>query len=93
MVADGETAVIGGLLSNQVDETERWVPVLGNIPILGYLFRNEEETVNQRNLTIFITPRIVQLSEKDDLEDRKLRLREQLSGLDFTPEHDEHGGP
>ena len=88
MVADGETAVIGGLLFNQVDENETRVPLLGSIPLLGYLFRNTSDTIVQRNLSIFITPRIVQLAEKDDLEASKIRLREQLSGLDLTPEED-----
>ena len=92
MVADGDTAVIGGLLSNQVDETDQWVPLLGRVPILGYLFRNESETVTQRNLTIFITPRVVQMDEVDDLEEAKILLREQLSGLDLTPDPEEVGG-
>ncbi|MDA3961863.1 MAG: hypothetical protein PF961_13825 [Planctomycetota bacterium] len=92
LVGDGETAVIGGLLSNQVDETDQWVPLLGRIPVLGYLFRNETDKVQQRNLTIFITPRIVQLDENDDLEDAKLRLREQLSGLDLRPQNEDGSG-
>ena len=56
MVADGDTAVIGGMISNQVSETEHRVPVLGSIPVLGHLFRRTDENTIQRNLTIFITP-------------------------------------
>lgn len=89
MVGDGETAVMGGLLSNQLDDTDQWVPLLGRIPVLGYLFRNEDSSVTQRNLTIFITPRITQLDVNDDLEDAKLRLREQLSGLNLRPDEEE----
>lgn len=81
MVADGETAVMGGLLSNQIDENIRKVPLLGDIPILGWLFKAREEIITQRNLSIFITPRVVQLTEENELEAAKLRLREQLSGL------------
>ncbi|MHC5067549.1 MAG: secretin N-terminal domain-containing protein [Planctomycetota bacterium] len=81
MVPDGETAVIGGLTSTQIDQTERWVPVLGRIPLLGYLFRYEDETETKRVLNIFIRPRIVEFDEYDSLDDAKLRLREELSGL------------
>ncbi len=89
MVRDGDTAVIGGMLSNRVTEDDRQIPVLGSIPILGLLFRHESETVEQRNLTIFVTPRIVRLGDDDELEERRLRIRERLSGLDLTPDDDE----
>ena len=68
MVADGDTAVIGGILTNVVDEDRREVPGLGSIPILGWLFKGKRDS-RQRNLNIFITPRIVQLTEKDELEE------------------------
>ncbi len=89
MVADGETAVIGGILSNSTEETETRIPLLGSIPVLGYLFRNHDEQTVQRDLTIFVTPRIIQLSDQDDLEDAKLRLREQLSGLQLREDTEE----
>ncbi|MFW5750252.1 MAG: secretin N-terminal domain-containing protein [Planctomycetota bacterium] len=89
MVADGETAVIGGILSNSTEETESRIPLLGSIPVLGYLFRNHDEQTVQRDLTIFVTPRIIELSDQDDLEDAKLRLREQLSGLQLREETEE----
>ena len=91
MVADGDTAVIGGLLKNTTTEDETKVPVLGDIPILGWLFRKKEEVVVQRNMTIFITPRIVDLDDEDELEDVKLRIREQLSGLKLRKSEDEQG--
>lgn len=91
MVADGETAVIGGILSNRVEESEQRVPVLGSIPLLGYLFRSNNDRVAQRNLTIFITPRVVQMGERDDLEEAKIRLRERLSGLDLEPDRAQPG--
>ena len=85
MVADGDTAVIGGMMSNQVSDTEQRVPVLGSIPVLGHLFRRTEEATIQRNLTIFITPRVVDLSKDDEVADLKLQLRESLSGLNLRP--------
>jgi type IV pilus assembly protein PilQ len=81
MVRDGDTAVIGGILSNKVEEIENRIPGLGSIPILGWLFKHKSDNIVQRNLTIFITPRIVQLNDVDELEEAKLRLRERLSGL------------
>ena len=41
--------------------------------------------IEQRNLTIFVTPRIIPTSDKSDYEDARLRLRERLSGLDLKP--------
>ena len=85
MVADGNTAIIGGILSNQSSEDHRKVPVLGNLPGIGFLFRARNDSLTQRNTTIFITPTIVKMDGMDELEEAKVRLKEQLSGLDFSP--------
>ncbi len=59
MVDDGETAVIGGLIRNNQSHVRRGVPLLKDVPILGALFRSDN-TVNQdRELVIFVTPKIV----------------------------------
>ncbi len=81
MVADGKTGVIGGLLKNRNFEDERKVPVLGNIPFFGWAFKKRVNTIDRRNLTIFITPRIVRLDDKSDFETRRDQMREQLSGV------------
>ena len=86
MVKDGNTAIIGGILSNQSTEDHRKVPVLGSLPGIGFLFRARNDSITQRNTTIFITPTIVKMDTMDELEEAKLRLKEQLSGLDFTPQ-------
>lgn len=58
-VNDGEMLVIGGLISN-VDETEgEFAPVLGDIPLLRYLFGYEEKVVRKRELIILLKPRII----------------------------------
>lgn len=86
MVADGKTAVIGGILTNVAKEETRQIPVLGTIPVLGWLFKKQLDSVEQRNLTIFITPHIIPLSdERSDVEQERLRLRERLSGLNLKP--------
>jgi type IV pilus assembly protein PilQ len=85
MIADSKTGVIGGILNNEADETNDQVPLLGSIPGLGWLFKKRISSVTQRNLTIFITPRIIQNADKSEFEENKLRVRERLSGLNLHP--------
>lgn len=89
MVEDGDTAVIGGILQNSVNQTEEKIPLLGDIPILGWLFKRKDESVVQRNLTIFLTPRIVEMTDEDALEDAKVRLRETISGIPLRERKEE----
>ncbi len=88
MIADGKTGVIGGILSNQSRDETRQVPLLGSLPGLGWLFKKRSESIEQRNLTIFVTPRIIKMSDASDYEEARLRLRERLSGLDLRPKTD-----
>ena len=59
LVGDGQTLVLGGIF--QVDEVKRVlkVPVLGDIPYLGRLFRKNFSEMNKREILIFVTPRII----------------------------------
>jgi len=59
MVDDGDVVVLGGLLSDQQKRSVSKVPLLGDIPILGKLFRNTSTTSEKTNLMIFLRPRIV----------------------------------
>jgi type IV pilus assembly protein PilQ len=59
MVNDGETAVIGGLIRSNESVTERGVPVLMDVPLLGNLFRSKSTTKQKRELLIFVTPKIL----------------------------------
>jgi len=59
VVSDGETVVIGGLTKNDEIEAETGIPILKDIPILGYLFKHTRKEVNKRDLIIFVTPRIM----------------------------------
>lgn len=56
---DGETIVLGGLVEDSLDESENKVPLLGDIPILGRLFRSSVTTHNKRNLMVFLQPTII----------------------------------
>ncbi len=59
LVKDGATAVIGGIYSSSEQSSENNTPLLGKIPLLGYLFRNRFTTTNNNELLLFITPRII----------------------------------
>ena len=56
---DGETAIIGGLISEETGETERRVPILGKIPVVGAAFRSRANLRARTELVIFLTPRLV----------------------------------
>ena len=57
------TIVLGGLMDDDVQESGSKVPVLGDIPFLGRLFRSEKATVVRRNLMVFIRPSIIRDQE------------------------------
>jgi len=57
---DGETIVVGGLIEEAVSETDRAVPVVGEVPLLGALFSGTYDKGSQRELVVFLTPYIVQ---------------------------------
>lgn len=59
MVRSGETVVLGGLLNNQTTESVSKVPILGDIPLLGYLFRYNSTNTSKQNLMVFIHPVIL----------------------------------
>ena len=59
LVNDGETVVLGGIYETEVRETTNKVPVLGDIPGLGYLFRSKAMVNNKAELLIFVTPKIL----------------------------------
>ncbi|MCH1926165.1 type IV pilus secretin PilQ family protein [Shewanella sp. C32] len=59
LVDNGETIVLGGIYQQQVINSVNKVPVLGDIPVLGALFRNTSDSNERRELLIFVTPKIV----------------------------------
>jgi type IV pilus assembly protein PilQ len=59
LVNDGQTVVLGGILSTTQREDDTKVPYLGDIPVLGHLFKNSIHKDNKDELMIFITPKIV----------------------------------
>jgi pilus assembly protein CpaC len=64
-LADGQTFTIAGLLNNQVTATTDTVPGLGDLPILGALFRSVQYQRNQTELVVMVTPRLVEAVNPD----------------------------
>lgn len=86
VVRDQQTVVIGGLMTDSEVETVEKVPFLGDIPILGYLFRHTRTRITKRNLLIFLTPYIIRdPSDFRRIFNRKMEERrefiEQISAL------------
>ena len=78
-VDDSETAVIGGLMQDQINKENRGVPVLSSIPLLGALFSYTEENYVKSELVIFIRPVIVEDASLDgDLSEYKKYLLEDI---------------
>ena len=68
IVDDGQILVLGGLLEDQLRESDQRVPVLGSIPVLGALFRARTTEKVKTNLMIFIRPTILRDAKKTAVE-------------------------
>ena len=83
VVRDKETIVIGGLIKDDVTIIERKVPLLGDIPLLGHLFKYESKKKSKTNLLIFISPRIIR--DTETLEEISLNKRKKAD--EFRKKH------
>lgn len=72
-VKDGETIILGGIIRSQVSSTTKKIPLLGDIPILGNLFKSTDKQNVKTELLVFLRPRVV----RDEMEARRLREEEQ----------------
>ncbi|HEY9033556.1 MAG TPA: hypothetical protein VIN71_06450, partial [Pseudomonadales bacterium] len=61
---DGETVVLGGLIQDDVNEVISQVPILGDLPLIGRLFKKTKTTVSKKNLMVFLRPTVIRSSEK-----------------------------
>jgi type IV pilus assembly protein PilQ len=59
LVNDGDTVVLGGIYETTQNTTINKVPLLGDIPLIGWLFRNTSTTNNKDELLIFVTPKLM----------------------------------
>lgn len=63
IVRNGDTAVLGGLMKEDDTETTRKVPLLGDIPILGWLFKSKSSSREKTNMLVFLTPKVVRTGD------------------------------
>ncbi len=59
VVKDGSTIVIGGILERETFDQDKGVPGLSKLPVVGSLFKSKSENIANRELLIFITPKII----------------------------------
>ncbi|MBI4040425.1 MAG: type II secretion system secretin GspD [Deltaproteobacteria bacterium] len=87
LVRDQDTVVIGGLLKDNVNETSSKVPLLGDIPIIGWLFKSSSSETIKTNLLLLLTPTIVQkYGDFRKLFDAKLKDRQEFIDENYTEE-------
>jgi type II secretory pathway component GspD/PulD (secretin) len=79
-IQDGQTVVIGGLMQDQKTENVQKIPLLGDIPGLGMLFRSSTTTKAKTELLIFMTPHVA--SKPDML---KGMSKDEMNGTKLTP--------
>jgi general secretion pathway protein D len=79
LVADGAVVVLGGLLSDNYEDSRQQVPGLGDMPFFGNLFRNESRSRNKTNLMIFLRPVVVR--DDNSAEVLSSGRYEQMQGL------------
>ncbi|MBA3937061.1 MAG: hypothetical protein H0X38_06340, partial [Planctomycetes bacterium] len=84
IVDHGQTAVVGGLVEDTMTSTESKVPLLGDIPLLGHLFRSTSKTKAKTELLVFLTPQVVE--SPDVLADLGRQLRSEMQLLDKAVE-------
>lgn len=88
VVTSGDTAVLGGLINDRETVSTSKVPLLGDIPILGWLFRSRSVTKQKRNLVVFITPKIIRNSEtmnkitQSEIDKRLMFIKKEAQGID-----------
>jgi general secretion pathway protein D len=91
VVRDGDLIMMGGLMSDRVEEAVTKVPLLGDIPILGWLFKRTDNTIVKTNLIILLQPRIIGTSlDGAELISEKFRKRREFLDRNNGGE-DEHG--
>lgn len=90
IVGDGQTLMLGGILFQQDSVTNRKVPLLGDIPLLGILFSHNETTATNNEMLVFITPYVIDEPEKtgpatqEQIQRSMERLDKIRKGLDQT---------
>jgi general secretion pathway protein D len=92
VVRDQQTVVIGGLMRDAITTTNSKIPLLGDIPVLGLLFRKKSTSKSKQNLLLFMTPYIVRTqADLRAIYERKIRERQEFLDRYFVfGTHDYH---
>ncbi|MHC4220901.1 MAG: secretin N-terminal domain-containing protein [Planctomycetota bacterium] len=72
MVKDGQTIVLGGLFRDKITTTKTQIPILGDLPIIGVLFRGSTDKSERQEVIILLTPHIIDDSEGKDLAEKRV---------------------
>ncbi len=83
LVRDGQTIVIGGLMEDRIRTVKNKVPWIGDIPLLGWLFRYDTDTVDKNNLLIFLTPTII----REDQDVQRLFEQKKRQMMQYKKKH------
>ncbi|MCY1210834.1 Type II secretion system protein D [compost metagenome] len=88
LAEDGQVIVLGGLIQDDITQTDSKVPLLGDIPILGRLFRSTRDTHVKRNLMVFLRPTVVR-----DRAGLAALSGKKYNDIRIVGEHDKEGRP
>lgn len=83
-VRNGQTLAIGGIMRTDMRDVSQKVPVLGDVPVLGQLFRHEERAKSNRELMIFVTPKVFENPEDITVE-HMIDLDPEIHGANRIP--------
>lgn len=85
-VRSGQTIVIGGLMEDRLTQTVNKIPILGDLPFVGYAFKRTQQTKVKTELLIFLTPHVA--ADPDQLKDM---TEQEMEGLKLAPDAVEKG--
>lgn len=77
-IREGETLIIGGLIKQKDNSTVEKVPILGDLPLIGYFFSRREHDIEQKELAVFITPTILRSREEKEMIAKKKVAEEEV---------------
>ena len=89
-VNDGDTAVIGGLIRDEETENTKKVPLLGDLPLIGWLFKGKDVTKTKLNMVVFLTPKIIR-NAADQRTILDMKAKERLGFIKQQGGKDPHG--
>jgi general secretion pathway protein D len=94
IVDDSEIIVLGGLIKDKIEDGTSKVPLLGDLPLVGNLFRSSKSSLNKQNLMVFLVPRIIRNNEDNKVitssqydKMRSLQLEARNAGITLLDEN------